>query len=297
MKKSRFRLFAIYMLIVLTLTFILFPVFWIFVMSIKPEAEHFIMPPRLMFTPTFDNYFEVMFGGAYIWQTGWGEAATARASGAVTLQTGLRVLVNTSIVASLTAIFSVLLAVPAAYGFSRLRFRRSGDIQFYILAQRMAPPIAIIVPLFTLLRWAGLNNTYWGIVVTHLNLSVPLAVWLMKGFVDDVPREIDESAQIDGCSTLGIIWRMIFPLAKPGITAVAILSFLFSWNEFLFVSTLSGRDTQTLTVFISTFITNVSVEWSKLATVIVISFIPTVILVLALQRYLVRGLTFGAVKG
>jgi multiple sugar transport system permease protein len=295
MKKSSSRKVLLYILISLTLVFILFPVFWIFIMSIRPEAEQFILPPR-PFVPTLQNYVTIFLAGTIAWQSGFG-SAVEKASGIVSGQTAGVAMGNTLIIASVSTVSSILLGLPAAYSFSRFKMRGSRDLQFYILSQRMAPPVAIIVPLFTLLRWAGLNNTYLGLAIAHLSFNLPFAIWLIKGFVDEIPKEMDESAQLDGCSTSGIIWRIIFPLLKPGIAAVAILCFLFSWNEFLFVSILSGPQTTTLTVFLASFITNVAIEWGKLATVVVISFLPAVILVLILQRYLVRGLTFGAVRG
>nr|MDO8135812.1 carbohydrate ABC transporter permease [Candidatus Njordarchaeum guaymaensis] len=295
MKKHYLKTVASYALIVVFLVYILFPVSWLFLMSIKTPAENLLMPPRFPFEPTIANYLNSWFGSATVWYTAFG-----RATEKVTVTTvyGASLAIrNTLVIASASTLAALASGIPAAYSFSRFKMKRREDLQFYILAQRMAPPIAVIVPFFALSRWAGLSNTHLGIVLAHLVFNLPLATWLMKGFIDEIPKEIDESAWLDGCSTLGIIWRIILPLAKPGITAVAILCFLFSWNEFLFASILSGPDTLTMTVLMTQYFVHFTVDWGSLAATIMLGLIPTIILVMILQRYLIQGLTFGAVKG
>jgi multiple sugar transport system permease protein len=294
MKRKSIELLFVYVIIAMTFLIILFPVAWLFLMSVKTPTDNLRMPPPIIFKPTIINYLNSWFGAATFTEFGYGASERVGVTAVYGASLALR---NTIIIATLTTLITLILAIPAAYSFSRFRMRGKGQLQLYILIQRMAPPIAIILPLFLLFRWTGLHNTHIGIVLSHLTFILPFAIWLLKGFIDEVPKEIEEAAEIDGCSTFGIVWRIVFPIAKPSVTAVAILCFIFSWNEFLFASILSGPDTLTLTVLMTQYFVKFTVDWGAVAATGMISLIPTVIGVLLLQRYLVRGLTLGAVKG
>ncbi|MEM2122789.1 MAG: carbohydrate ABC transporter permease [Candidatus Bathyarchaeia archaeon] len=284
----------VHAIIAMAFLIILFPIAWLFLMSIKTPADNLRMPPPVIFKPTIINYLNSWLGAATFTEFGYGASERAGVTAVYGSSLALR---NTIIIATLTTLITLILAIPAAYSFSRFRMRGKVPLQLYILMLRMAPPIAIILPLFLLFRWSGLHNTHIGIVLSHLTFILPFAIWLLKGFIDEVPKEIEEAAEIDGCSTFGIIWRIVFPIMKPSVTAVAILCFIFSWNEFLFASILSGPGTLTLTVLMTQYFVKFTVDWGAIAATGMISLIPTVIGVLLLQKYLVRGLTFGAVKG
>lgn len=248
-----------------------------------------MMPPPATLEVHWDNYVRAILGQF--------SAGSHYYSITSTTQSALKPLRNSLIIATGSTALSLILGIPAAYAFSRFPFKRSRDAQFYILSQRMAPPIAMILPLFTLFRYAGLNNTYIGIILTHMTFNLPLVVWLMKGFFDEVPIEIDESASIEGCSAFGRLTRVVLPLTTPGIVSLGLLCFLFSWNEFLFALVLSGPDTTTIPVYAAQFWVTYTIDWGAFAAAIIISIIPTVLITLVFQRYFLRGLTLGAVKG
>jgi multiple sugar transport system permease protein len=161
----------------------------------------------------------------------------------------------------------------------------------------MLPPITIIVPLYVLFNSMKLIDTIWALVISYLTFSIPLSIWMMTGFFADVPRELEESAMIDGCTRLGALFRVSLPIVAPGLAATAILSFIYCWNEFLYAVILTGRDARTLPVTITSFMTNKSILWGRIAASGSLVLVPVLIFALLAQRYLVRGLSRGAIKG
>jgi multiple sugar transport system permease protein len=159
------------------------------------------------------------------------------------------------------------------------------------------PPIAMIIPLYVIYTRLGLLDTRVGLIVTHISLTLPLSVWLLRGFVLRVPVELEEAAQVDGCGRLGALWRVVIPIMAPGIAATAVLTFLYSWNDFIYAVILTGRGARTLPVMISGFITERAVYWDRVAAAGMLVMLPTAILGVAVQRYLATGLAAGAVKG
>lgn len=205
---------------------------------------------------------------------------------------------NSVIVVGVTTLLALVIGTPAAYAFSRLRFRGSEGLAGSILSLRFMPPIAVAIPLFLMMKAIGLRDSYMGLVLPYIAASLPVIVWIMIGFFDEVPREIDDAAQVDGCTHVGVLWRVMLPILRPGLVTAALFSAIFIWNEFLVaLYVINSRDHQTISLGAATLISaERPIEWNIAATVGVVTVIPILIFSLLVQRYIVRGLTVGAVK-
>ncbi len=205
---------------------------------------------------------------------------------------------NSVIVVGVTTLLALVIGTPAAYAFSRLRFRGSEGLAGWILSLRFMPPIAVAIPLFLMMKAIGLRDSYMGLVLPYIAASLPVIVWIMIGFFDEVPREIDDAAQVDGCTHVGVLWRVMLPILRPGLVTAALFSAIFIWNEFLVaLYVIDSRDHQTISLGAATLISaERPIEWNIAATVGVVTVIPILIFSLLVQRYIVRGLTVGAVK-
>jgi arabinogalactan oligomer/maltooligosaccharide transport system permease protein len=210
-----------------------------------------------------------------------------------------RWLFNSAIVAALTTVLGVFLACTAAYAFSRFRFpgRRAGLMSF--LVSQMFPGTLMLIPLYIILvKWLGLGSTRTGLVLVYATTAIPFCVWMMKGYFDTIPKELEESALIDGASTTTIFFRIILPLAKPAVAVTALFSFMTGWNEFILAATFMDKETMyTAPVGLRFFVGGFSQQWGYFAAGSIIVSIPVVALFMFLQKYLVSGLTAGAVKG
>ncbi|CAN5488188.1 carbohydrate ABC transporter permease [soil metagenome] len=206
-------------------------------------------------------------------------------------------LLNSLIVATGTMMVTMAVAIPAAYALARYRLRRKKDIQFWIISSRMMPLIAAIVPLSTMLVWLNLNDSLPGLVIVYVAFNLSIAVWLLTIFFSNVPVEIEEAARIDGVSRVGVLWHITFPLARAGLVVISIFTWIFSWNELLAAIVVTTGKTQTLPVFLSGFASNNMTEYEKLAAVGVVQVIPAIVIVFFAQRYIVSGLSMGAVSG
>ena len=200
------------------------------------------------------------------------------------------------VVAVLSTALAVAIATLAAYALSRMRIRGQHHFVFWVLSTRMMPPVAVAIPMFFIYRDIGLLDTYTGIVLVHALMNMPLAVLLLKSFFDDIPVEIDEAALIDGASRVTIFARIVLPMAVGGIAATAVLCFIFSWTEFLFVLTLTQTGLKTVPVVSSTFVTSTGTAWGNMAALGTAAMLPAFVFILLVQRNLVRGLTLGSLK-
>ncbi len=262
-----------YILIVLALCFFLYPIFWLFTTSIKFEVDIFSLPPKfILFKPTLKNFIHV-FKETEIPHQGF----------------------NSLVAALSNTILSLFIGTMAAYGISRFKVGGS-RLLFWFLSLRMLPPIVVSVPLFIMAAKLRLIDTRFILPLLYLLLNVPFVVWMMKSFIDEIPVEVEESASIDGCSHFGVIWRIVVPMITPGLVATGVLCFIFAWNEFLLAMIFTRATAMTLPVGISGFITTEQVFWGPITASASIASIPPVILALIFQRYMVRGLTFGALK-
>jgi multiple sugar transport system permease protein len=200
-------------------------------------------------------------------------------------------------VAVCTSAGAIAIGLPAAYSFVRFRYHGRETLSLAVLCVHVMPPIAMIIPLYVIYSRLGLLDSRLGLAVTHISLTLPLSVWLLRGFVLRVPVELEEAAQVDGCGRLQALWRVVIPIMAPGIAATAVLTFLYSWNDFIYAVILTGRGARTLPVMISGFITERAVYWDRVAAAGMLVLLPTAILGAVVQRYLAAGLAAGAVKG
>ncbi|HXX36792.1 MAG TPA: carbohydrate ABC transporter permease [bacterium] len=272
--KRRLRAAGPPVLAFVVLAWTLVPLFWMLSASVKTELQLYIRPPRWFVTPVFDSYRQVLFQVPF-----------------------LQYFANSLIVAVGTTLGAMVLGALAAYGFSRFAFRGAATVRFLILMTRMVPRIALVVPYFLMMLRLGLLDTYTGLILAYVSFALPFTIWLMIGFFDEVPRDIEEAAFVDGCTRFRAFRDVVLPLAAPGLVVTGIFAFLLSWNEFLFALILSGVHSKTLPVVIAGFNTEVGPLYNEMSAAATLVMIPTVILTLALQRHVVRGLTLGAVKG
>ncbi len=257
-----------------------FPFFWGIITSFKSPGEQYTTAflPVVQFKPS-----------TYAWQVVLGEAEGERT------RQGLR---NSVLVSSSSSLLVLFLGSFAGYALTRFRFHRwkNRNIASWILSNRMFPPIAVAIPFFLIMRTLRLLDTLPAIVMAHTVYNLPLAVWLMMDFFQELPEEVEEAALIDGCSPLQAFFRIAFPLSLPGVIAVYILCFIFSWNEFLFVVTLSYRKTMTMPVIIAGTLTVRGLDFWKVSALSLLAITPPVILAALTSRFLIRGLTLGAIK-
>jgi multiple sugar transport system permease protein len=273
-RRNLVRLFFIYAAVLVAVMLSIFPIAFLLITSFKPPQLTFAIPPVWIFSPTLQNYFDVFAGGTFT-----------------------KYFVNSLLVASITTTIALILGSFAGFGFARFKFRGSTTLRLASLIPQMLPPITIIVPLYVLFNSMKLIDTIWALVISYLTFSIPLAIWMMTGFFADVPHELEESAMIDGCTRLGALFRVSLPIVAPGLAATAILSFIYCWNEFLYAVILTGRDARTLPVTITSFMTNKAILWGRIAASGSLVLVPVLIFALLAQRYLVRGLSRGAIKG
>jgi multiple sugar transport system permease protein len=205
---------------------------------------------------------------------------------------------NSIIVVGSATFIALILGTPAAYGFSRLRFRGSDNLTSTILSMRFMPPIAVAIPLFLMVKAIGLQDSYPGLILPYVAFSLPLVVWILIGFFDEIPKEIDDAALVDGCSRFGVLWRVMLPIVRPGMVTAALFGAIFIWNEFLVaLYVIDSRDYQTISLGAATLVSaQRPIDWNIAAAVGVVTVIPILIFSLLVQRYIVRGLTAGAVK-
>lgn len=206
--------------------------------------------------------------------------------------------INSVIVTGLSTLLALLIGVPAAYAFSRLRFRASDQWASTILSFRFMPPVAVAVPIFLVIRTLGLGDSYFGLILPYVAFTLPLVIWILIGFFDEVPREIDDAALVDGCSRMEVLTRVMLPLVRPGMMVAAIFGVIFIWNELLVgVYVISSEDIKTVPVGASGLISaQRPLDWNIAATVGVVTILPIFLFSLFVQRYILRGVTAGAIK-
>ena len=258
-------------LIVLTLAIMLFPFYWMILTSLRSQVDNVSRVPVWFFTPTWENFQNVIARNNFLEFT-W----------------------NSFVIAALSTGFGLVLGLPAAYSIAR--FKQEG-LALAILVARLTPYITYLVPWYLAFRSLGLIDTYVALTLTHLIVGMPLIVWIMISFFENVPQDLEEAAFVDGATRIGAFWRVILPLSAPGIVAASILAFIFSWNQFLFSLVLSGPNTRPVPVAVFNFISYGQIDFGGLGAAAVMITLPVLILTLIIQRWIVTGLTMGAVKG
>jgi multiple sugar transport system permease protein len=264
-----------YVLLVLLLLWTLVPIVWMLLSSFKSLTDVLSPTPLLTFKPTLANYIGLVSGGNNV----------------------LTYFRSSILAAGISTIIATTLGCFAGYGLARSNFRGKRHLAFWIISTRMAPIAAVILPLFIGFTFLHLINTVWGLIVAYLSFNLPFAIWIMNAFFADLPSGIEEAARVDGASNFQTFWRIALPMTAPGIVTTAILCLVFSWNDYAFAVTFAGPGSQTLPVAASQLITQTGVDWGQLTAIGTVVALPMVIVGLAVRRYLVRGLTLGAVTG
>jgi multiple sugar transport system permease protein len=259
--------------IAVTLILLLLPFLWLLQMSFKTNEQILQFPPRLIYKPTLSNYTS-------LWHSAFSSS-----------------FVNSLLSASFSTALALLLGVPASYALSKWTAHGRHALNFAILVTRMAPPIAFTIPFFLFYRWIGLLDTVTGLVLVYTSFNLPLVVWMMQPFFETVPASLEEAALVDGAPTRTVFLKIVLPMVAPGIAATAILCFLYAWNDFFFALILTRSNARTAPVAVVNFMNYEGWEWGKIAAGGSLVMAPVLIFSLAVRRYLVRGLTAGAVKG
>lgn len=270
-KRVRLESLATNALVVLMCLFFIFPILWMVLAALKTPLQIADPSQTFIFSPTLDNFFRVATEnefGQYIW--------------------------NSSVIAVAATLISLILGVPAAYVISRYSMNKSN---IWILAARVVPGISLLVPWYYFAASLGLVGTYSGLILCHLFVTLPMVVWIMTGFFDGIPQELEEAGLVDGLGPAKVFLRIIMPLSTPGIATAALLAVIFSWNNFLFSLVLADNDTRTMPVALYNFVSYASIDWGGLMAASTICMAPVVAFALVAERWLVSGLTAGAVKG
>ena len=264
-----------YATILVSLVCVLGPFLWLIGISLKTRTQILTNPPLFIWKPTFENYAQVLHTDNFLQSLG-----------------------NSVIISVSTVILSLLIGVPAAYTMARSRFRGRGTMYYSLLLMRMLPGIAVLIPMFMLFEYIGLQGSRSSVVFAHLSFSLPLVVWVMRSFFAELPAEIEESARVDGATRFQVLSIIVLPLARPGMTAIATLCFLLSWNDFIFAAVLSENATQTLPVLLASYSTaDNGIDWGQLSAAGVLAIAPVILLSAFAQKHLVAGLSAGATKG
>lgn len=271
--RSARRSFMVNALVLILVAMILFPFVWLLMMSFKTDKDIFAFPPKLFFEPTLANY-------AGLWDSSF-----------------TRSFLNSAIVSISSTALALLIGVPSAFALSRTTMRQEKALSLLILASRMAPPIAFTIPYFLAYRYMGLLDTTYGLIIIYLTFNISLVVWLMRSFFDACPRSLEEAAWIDGATLWQGFTKIILPISGPGIAATAILCFLYSWNDFFFALILTRNQAMTAPVAVVNFMNYAGWDWGKIAAGGTMIMLPVLVFSMLVRKFLIQGMTAGAVKG
>jgi len=274
MKTGRTHLLTVIMnfLLIIYAVFALFPLLWMVLISFKADTE--VFTTTFVFNPTLENYKEVLLRSDYA-----------------------RYIIDSLLVSGGAVVVSVVAGVPAAYALARYNFPRKEELAFQILSFKFAPEILVVLPLFMIYQKLGLYDSYLGLIWVYQLISLPLLIWVVRGYFEDISVEIEYAAQVDGYSWYQIFFKMLLPLIKPGLVSSALLAFIFAWNSFTFPLILASNKVYPITVAVTKYLGTDSARYGQLAVAATVSAIPAIVFALSIQKHLVRGLSFGAVKG
>jgi len=282
------------------------PLVWIVMTGFKTPPDSIAYPPKVLFEPSLEGYVNLFTTRSrqtpeYIASlppaTSWYDRLVRSQDMVIAgpSKYGQRY-VNSLIIGFGSTFLAVFLGVLAAYAFSRFRVPLRDDLLFFILSTRMMPPIAVAIPIYLMYRQLGLSDTWLGMILLYTAVNVSLAVWLLKGFIDEIPREYEEAAMVDGYTRFQAFWKVVLPQASTGIAATAIFCLIFAWNEYAFAVLLTSGDAQTMPPFIPFIIGEGGQDWPAVAAATTLFFIPILCFTILLRRHLLRGITFGAVR-
>ena len=266
----------IYIVLSIFVLILAFPLIWMLSVSLKPTVETFSLPPKLIPSSIyFDGYIKILNNDQY-----------------------RRFLLNSYLLGLVVTGLSVLIGTLAAYGFSRYKFFGDRIAKLFVITTQMVPTITLLIPLFGVIVWLKLYDSMWGLILTYLTFSLPYAVIMMNGYLDTIPKDFDEAATIDGCTPIGVLFKVLLPVAAPGIISTAVYTFLLAWNEFLFALALTRSiEMRTVPVGISMMVGEFGLKWDEMMAFSVIGSLPVLILFMSVQRFVISGLSAGGVKG
>ncbi len=273
-KKSLFIRFSLYVLLIVIMLLFMGPIIWVLFLSLRPVVTNRTMPPTVIFKPTFE-YFYYCF---------------------INPGTSLNYFISSLILAFGSALLSLPFSILASYAISRFKFRGRKFITLFYLSLFFGPPVAYLIPYFLITSRIGWAETYQSMILIYQTFTIPFSVLIMKSFFDEVPVEIEEAAMVDGTNRLGALIRVVIPISLPGIIVSFMFAFTFSWNNAVFPLVLSGYSTKPLPIGTFNFFATTGVAWNNIAATSIVTMLPPMLIFLALGKYVVRGLTFGAVK-
>lgn len=275
MRHSLPRSILIYAAMALVLVFFIGPILWFLALALRSPSSAFTNPPQFLFKPQLDAFYYTL----------------------VEPGTNARQLLNSIVVATGATLLNIPFALPAAYALSRYRVRGKRHIMLWYISLLMAPPVVFLIPYFIFMSRLRLNGTYFAMIVMMQTITIPFSIWLLKGFFDEVPFELEEAAQVDGARWWQALRSITLPLALPGIIVTSMFAFVFSWNNAIFPLVLSNQSTATLPIGTLSYFATTGATWNYIAATAIVAMVPPMLIFLALGKYIVRGLTFGAVKG
>jgi multiple sugar transport system permease protein len=306
-KRKRIAHWILIAIIVVVMIFYLIPIYWVITTSFKPFKAVTAVPPKILFKPEITSYIKLFTKRSLVRSE---EELIRRKEGARWVEKKVLVLgqtitgispfparlFNSFIIAILSTLASVTFGTLTAYGFSRFKFAGENDWLFFILATRMLPPVVVTIPLFIMYRYLALNDTRFGLILLYTCFNLSFATWVMKGFIDEIPREYEEAAMVDGYTRVEAFRKIVIPQAATGIAATMVFCFIFAWNEYVFALIMTTRKAQTAPPFIPSQLGVGIVDWGVIAAGASIFLIPVAVFTFLLRKHLLRGVTFGAIR-
>lgn len=282
-KVQRIKTWAVHIILIFIVLLFLFPIFWLISTAFKSPGDYYSDPPMFLpSVPTLDN-FKAVLG---LSDAKWG------ADRAI-----MQNIINSAVVALGSTALSMIIGLVASYGFVSYKFKGRGPLMVTTIVAKMLPTVVVCIPVFLVFSRIGLVDNQFGLMLSYMVFNLPFVIWMMKGFLEGIPKELEEAARIDGCSKFGAFIKIILPLAAGGLAATSIFCLIFSWNEFILALILTNSTSfQTVTIAISGYITDRGILWGEMSAVGTIALIPMMIFILLVQKHMVEGLTFGAVK-
>jgi multiple sugar transport system permease protein len=293
---KRFKIFGLHVFIALISLAFAFPLVWMFMTSFKSPKEYYRMPPKFLPDKFHVFHYKEAFAPWMINPTEMSESTYWIEESAGRVEPVIPNIINSLIVIIGSVLLSLAVGIWAAYALSRFSFKGREQMGIWILSTRMMPPIVIAVPLFWVMKKIHLVGTHFGLILIYVMIQLPFVIWMMKGFFDEVPREMEESVLLDGGTRATCIFRVVLPMAFPGIVATALFCIFLTWTEFLFASIMTDTSSATLPVVLSWFRQDRGILWGQMSAVMVVSLIPLMTITMILQKKMIRGLTAGALK-
>ncbi|MDW6020363.1 carbohydrate ABC transporter permease [Mesorhizobium sp. BAC0120] len=303
---------AIVAVLIITLIF-LAPIYWIASTAFKPRNLATTVPPTIVFQPEISPFVKLFvkrsqlrtqptpeeYAAAPWWERmvfDGGEKVVRDGKGNVQWSGYPNRFMNSLIVAITSTVLAVGMGTFTAYGFSRFKIKGEADLLFFILSTRMLPPVVVAIPMFLMYRAVGLNDTHWGLIILYTAFNLSFAVWLMKGFMDEIPKEYEEAALVDGYTRMQAFFKIVLPEAATGIAATAVFCFITAWNEYAFALIMTNRRAQTAPPFIPSQVGSGLPDWTVIAAGTLLFLLPVAIFTFVLRNHLLRGVTFGAIR-